>query len=86
MVQGAMGPSHQPLGIRVAPSHPLWMARLLRIAERVGEAGEIPVAEVVLDGAGRAIGWGSNRRHRQGDPLGHAELVALRQAARLHGD
>jgi tRNA(adenine34) deaminase len=51
----------------------------------VGKEGEIPVAAVVLDPEGRAIGWGSNRRHEQQDPLGHAELVALARAARLRG-
>lgn len=62
------------------------MDRLLRRAEAVGRAGEVPVAAVLLDGEGRAIGWGSNRRELDRDPLGHAELVALRQAARLRGD
>jgi len=62
------------------------MRRLLRRAERVGDEGEIPVAAVVLDGAGRAIGWGVNRRERDQDPLGHAELQALSQAARLLQD
>ncbi len=62
------------------------MGRLLRRAERVGQAGEVPVAAVVLDGTGRAIGWGSNRRERDQDPLGHAELAALAQAARLRRD
>ena len=66
--------------------HQLWMARLLRYGLRVGDTGEIPVAAVVLDGNGRCIGWGSNRRHLQNDPLGHAELSALSQAARLRGD
>jgi tRNA(adenine34) deaminase len=64
----------------------LWMDRLLRCARRVGEAGEIPVAAVLLDAGGHALGWGSNRRHRDQDPLGHAELVALRQAAALRRD
>jgi len=63
-----------------------WMERLLRRAEAVGAEGEIPVAAVVLDGKGRAIGWGSNRRERDQQPLGHAELVALQQAARLRAD
>ena len=63
-----------------------WMERLLRRAQRVGDAGEIPVAAVVLDAGGRAIGWGCNRRERDQQPLGHAELVALQQAARLRGD
>ncbi|KMM17741.1 nucleoside deaminase [Synechococcus sp. GFB01] len=62
------------------------MARLLRLAERAGASGEIPVAAAVLDGQGRCLGWGSNRRHRLADPLGHAEIVALGQAARCLGD
>ncbi len=62
-------------------SHELWMERLLRRAARIGALGEVPVAAVVLDGRGRAVGWGINRRHHEQDPLGHAELVALGQAA-----
>lgn len=64
----------------------LWMARLLRRAAAVGRGGEIPVAAALLDGAWRCIGWGSNRRERDRDPLGHAELQALQQGARLLGD
>ncbi|SBO42357.1 nucleoside deaminase [Cyanobium sp. NIES-981] len=64
----------------------LWMQRLLRCAARVGAEGEIPVAAAVLDQEGRCIGWGSNRRERLQDPLGHAELVAIRQASRVLDD
>lgn len=67
--------------MQVAHNHRLWMERLLRRADRLGELGEVPVTAVVIDGQGRAVGWGSNRRHHGQDPLGHAELVALRQAA-----
>ena len=63
-----------------------WMERLLRRAAAVGREGEIPVAAVILDGSGRAIGWGSNRREQDQQPLGHAELMALQQAARLRQD
>ncbi|MEB3198992.1 MAG: nucleoside deaminase [Synechococcaceae cyanobacterium] len=69
-----------------AIDHDLWMARLLRLAERVGAEGEVPVAAAVLDSQARCLGWGSNRRHRGDDPLGHAELVALRQAAGVRRD
>jgi len=62
------------------------MRRLLRRAAAVGSHGEIPVAAVVLDELGRAVGWGSNRREQDQQPLGHAELVALQQAARLRQD
>jgi tRNA(adenine34) deaminase len=63
-----------------------WMERLLRLARRAGDDGEIPVAAVVLDGRGHALGWGTNSRHRHNDPLGHAELTALSQASRLRQD
>jgi tRNA(adenine34) deaminase len=63
-----------------------WMQRLLRLAERVGALGEVPVAALILDDRGRCIGWGSNRRYRHADPLGHAELEAMAQAARVLGD
>ena len=68
------------------PWNKLWMGRLLRLAGRVGREGEVPVAAVILNERGLAIGWGSNVRERRQDPLGHAELVALRQAAALRGD
>jgi len=64
----------------------LWMARLLRLSERIGQLGDIPVAAALLDPQGHCIGWGSNGRERHSDPLGHAELSALRQGARLLGD
>ncbi len=64
----------------------LWMDRLLRLSEAAGLRGEIPVAAALLDEAGRCVGWGSNRRHRRADPLGHAELLALRRAAATRGD
>ena len=63
-----------------------WMQRLLQRAERLGESGEIPVSAVILDADGRCIGHGSNRREFASDPLGHAELVALRQASLILGD
>lgn len=63
-----------------------WMRILLARAEAVGQTGEVPVTAVVLDPAGRCIGHGRNRREHQQDPLGHAELIALRQAALVLGD
>ena len=62
------------------------MGLLLRRAEAIGERGEVPVSALVLDGHGRCIGFGGNTREQDQDPLGHAELVAIRQATRLRGD
>lgn len=63
-----------------------WMQILLERAREVGQTGEIPVSALILDAEGRCIGHGRNRRQQHQDPLGHAELVALRQASVLQGD
>ena len=50
------------------------------------EAGpDVPVGAVVLDPAGEVTGQGRNRREADGDPTAHAEIVALRAAARALG-
>ncbi len=57
------------------------MEQALALARRAGELGEVPVgALVVLNG--RVIGQGHNRCITDRDPSGHAEAVAIRQAAR----
>jgi len=48
-------------------------------------AGDVPVGAVVLDTDGSQIGAGFNVRERDADPTGHAELVAIRAAARTRG-
>ena len=63
-----------------------WMKRLLSKAKHVGERGEVPIAAIILDKKGRCIGYGGNRRETLKDPLGHAELVALRQASWINND
>lgn len=45
-------------------------------------AGEVPVGAVVLDEQGQVIGTGFNRTIQDHDPTGHAEIVALRAAAK----
>jgi tRNA(adenine34) deaminase len=48
--------------------------------------GDVPIGAVVLDPSGRVIGRGRNVREAEADPTGHAEVVALRQAARARGE
>jgi tRNA(adenine34) deaminase len=62
-----------------------WMNEALALAEQAGAEGEIPVGAVIVDRNGQIIGRGRNRRE-SGDPLGHAELIAIRQAAESIGD
>ncbi len=47
---------------------------------------DVPVGAVVLDAAGQIIGRGRNERELLQDPTAHAEIVAIRQAARVTGD
>ena len=63
-----------------------WMRRLLSRAKVISTLGEVPITAVVLNGKGHCIGHGSNRRFRDCDPMGHAEITALRQAAWIQND
>ena len=57
------------------------MQEALRLAQVASDCGEVPVGAVVVDGSGVIIGRGSNLRERDADPLSHAEILAIRQAA-----
>ena len=61
------------------------MEEALALAEEAAAAGEIPIGAVVADRDGRIIGRGRNRRE-EGDPLAHAEMLAIAEAARAIGD
>jgi len=63
-----------------------WMKCLLARADKVGLHGEVPVSAVILDQKGHCIGRGSNRRSKEYDPLGHAEIIALKQASLIKKD
>ncbi len=65
--------------------HIRWMKFILRQSKKVGEI-ELPISAVILDERGRCIGRGSNKRNVNSDPLGHAELIALRQASFMKND
>ena len=61
--------------------------RLALAEARAALAGDdVPVGAVVLDETGTLIGAGRNTRESDGDPTGHAEVVALRAAAAARGE
>jgi tRNA(adenine34) deaminase len=47
---------------------------------------DVPVGAVVVDAAGRELASATNAREATGDPTAHAEILALRAAAAVHGD
>jgi len=58
------------------------MARALAEARRAGALGEVPVGAVVVDASGAVIAAAGNRTEADRDPTAHAELLAIRAAAR----
>ncbi|MET0591282.1 MAG: tRNA adenosine(34) deaminase TadA [Polyangiaceae bacterium] len=77
--------------LRQFPSDESLMRLALAEAEQAMQTGDVPVGAIVVDAEGMVIGSGRNRREIDRDPTGHAEIVAMREAAqhlgswRLHG-
>ena len=57
------------------------MNQALALAHEAAALGEVPVGAVVVVG-GQVVGRGFNRREVDHDPLSHAELIAIAEAAR----
>jgi tRNA(adenine34) deaminase len=62
------------------------MRAALAEARAARDAADVPVGAVVVDPSGRVVGRGGNRREADADPTAHAEVVALRAAARERGE
>jgi tRNA(adenine34) deaminase len=61
-----------------------FMKRALAAAEEAGRREEVPVGAVVVM-AGEIVGMGYNCREERQSPLGHAEIIAIEEAARKLG-
>ncbi|MBD2386120.1 tRNA adenosine(34) deaminase TadA [Cylindrospermum sp. FACHB-282] len=62
--------------------HRQWMHHALELAKIAGDAGEVPVGAVIIDSTGSLLAEGENRKERDKDPTAHAEVIALRAAAK----
>ena len=62
-----------------------WMGEALDLAAAAAVEGDVPVGAVVVAPDGQVVGRGRNRREVDADPTAHAEVVALREAARATG-
>src|SRR5215472_5422831 len=63
-----------------------YMGLALNEARRAAAMDEVPVGAVVVDKDGAVIGRGYNHPISADDPTAHAEIVALREAARVIGN
>jgi tRNA(adenine34) deaminase len=61
------------------------MGEALRLARSAEQQGEVPVGAIVVEGE-RIVGWGANLTITAADPTAHAEINALREAARTLGN
>jgi cytidine deaminase len=61
------------------------MDAALAEARAARDRGEVPVGAVVVDASGRVLAAAGNRTRELADPTAHAELLAIRQAARALG-
>jgi tRNA(adenine34) deaminase len=62
------------------------MLAALEEARAATLTGDVPIGAVVVDAAGAVVARGRNVREAAADPTGHAELVALREAAAARGE
>ena len=67
------------------PSYATLLGEALALAAETAGSQDVPVGAIVVDPAGVVIGRGHNVREALGDPTGHAEVVALRDAATARG-
>lgn len=62
-----------------------WMKRAMAAAKAAAAAGDVPVGAVVVGPDGQVIAEAGNRVEADNDPTAHAEILALRAAARALG-
>lgn len=65
---------------------PTPMERALIEAEAAADRGEVPVGAVITDQAGTVIASDGNRMRERLDPTAHAEVLVIREAARVLGE
>lgn len=62
------------------------MELAIRLAERAGQKGEVPIGAVLVARTGEILAQAGNRTVRDADPTAHAEILALRAGAKTIGN
>ena len=57
------------------------MQQALLLAKDAASHGDVPVGAIIIDEKGEVIGRGKNERVKNNDPLAHAEIMAIKDAA-----
>ena len=62
------------------------MQKAITLANETAIKGDVPVGALVVDDSGNVVGQGANLREQEDDPTAHAEIVAIRNAAKKLGN
>ena len=62
------------------------MHQAISLAKEAAVKGDVPVGALVVDESGNVVGQGANFREQENDPTAHAEIVAIRNAAKKLGN
>jgi tRNA(adenine34) deaminase len=62
------------------------MQEAISLAKEAAIKGDVPVGALVVDESGNVVGQGANLRKQDNDPTAHAEIVAIRNAAKKIGN
>ena len=62
------------------------MRQALDVARQAEASDDVPIGALVVDATGQTLATGRNRREADADPTAHAEVVAIREAARKRGE
>ncbi len=62
------------------------MQQAITLAKETALKGDVPVGALVVDDSGNIVGQGANLREQENDPTAHAEIVAIRNAAKKIGN
>lgn len=63
-----------------------WMQLALDAAQRARELDEVPIGACIVAGDGTLLAVAGNLTRTNCDPTAHAEIIALREAARVSGN
>ena len=63
--------------------HLYWMNKAIALADIAGQAGEVPVGAIVVDGQNQLLAQSGNRKEKHQDPTAHAEVLAIRAASQI---
>jgi tRNA(adenine34) deaminase len=77
-------PANETMSDHFFPRDEYFMRLALREAQRAAEHEDVPIGAVVAH-SGELIAAGHNERELRQDPTAHAEIIAVREAARILG-